>query len=49
VGFRKMMEGAGMIGFVRQHHTLSVGIAISILPEDGRFESFSIWWREEET
>ena len=44
------MEGAGRGGFVRQtklDHTLSVSIAISILPEDGRLEGLSIWWREE--
>jgi hypothetical protein len=43
------MEGAGRGGFVKQselNHTLSVSIAISILPEDGRLEGLSILWRE---
>jgi hypothetical protein len=52
VRLRKSIEGAGRRGFVVQtkvDHTLSVSIAISILPEDGRLESLSIRWREDWT
>lgn len=43
------MDGADRGGFVRQsklNHPLSLSIAISILPEDGRLEGLSTWRRE---